>query len=76
MDTGVGIKPETMQNIFLLFDVVRRTGGGVLTGQGIGLGLSLSKQIVEKMGGEIEISSDVGVGTRVAFTVPIRCKNC
>jgi signal transduction histidine kinase len=56
--------------------VVKRTGAGVLAGHGIGLGLSLSKQIVEKMGGEIEIFSDIDIGTRVSFKVPIKCKWC
>lgn len=62
-DTGVGIDPDLAARIFEPFFTTKR--------EGIGLGLFLSKAIVERHGGTIEIEpNDKGHGTLVTFTLP------
>ena len=67
-DTGVGIKPEDLQKIFVLFQQVDTKRNRFI--EGTGLGLSLSKQLVEMMDGTLEVKSEFGVGS--TFTVKIR----
>ena len=67
-DTGVGIKPEDMQKIFVLFQQVDTKRNRNI--EGTGLGLSISKQLVEMMGGSLEVESTPGVGS--TFTVTLR----
>ena len=58
-DTGSGIAPERLGAIFDEFVTTKR--------RGLGLGLAISKRIVEQLGGTIEVQSEVGRGT--AFTL-------
>lgn len=69
-DTGVGIPPETGDLIFEPFFRVKGTRsqrGEASTG----LGLALTRRLVEAQGGTITYESEPGVGTTVRFTVPI-----
>ena len=70
-DTGIGIKPEDMEKLFKKFNMV---GGSSLTkqaGQGSGLGLYLSKNLVELHKGKIWVESEgEGKGTVFTFTLP------
>jgi CheY-like chemotaxis protein len=63
-DSGVGVAAEQLQDIFDPFtqvgDVQRRAGG-------TGLGLAISRQLVRRMGGDIHIESQLGVGSRFWF---------
>ena len=61
-DTGDGIAPEDLPHIFDRFVKVRQ--------EGCGLGLPISKELVEQMGGTLEVSSDVGQGTTVWIAIP------
>jgi signal transduction histidine kinase len=63
-DTGEGVAAEDHQRIFDAF--VRRSGQP----EGTGLGLTLSKQLVELHGGEIWVDSEVGQGSTFGFTLP------
>lgn len=63
-DTGPGLSSEELDHAFEPFRRVERTGAGV---NGAGLGLSLSRQLAKLMGGALEASSALGVGS--CFTV-------
>jgi signal transduction histidine kinase/CheY-like chemotaxis protein len=67
-DTGSGIAPEEMHLLFVPFE---QTETGRKSQQGTGLGLSLTRQFVQLMGGDITVSSTVGKGTIVKFDVPL-----
>ncbi len=66
-DTGVGIAPEYMESIWRPFERGERHDG-----QGSGLGLTITKLLVEILGGEIEVESELGVGStfRVRMMLP------
>ncbi|MGH8514566.1 MAG: ATP-binding response regulator, partial [Gammaproteobacteria bacterium] len=59
-DTGPGIAPEHMERLFTPFD---RLGAGETGIEGTGIGLALSKKLVELMGGRIQARSEVGRGS-------------
>ena len=68
-DTGIGIPPDRLGELFTPFvqadpSIARRYGG-------TGLGLVISRQIVEAMGGSMTVSSEVGVGSTFAFDVEL-----
>jgi CheY-like chemotaxis protein len=69
-DSGVGIPADRLQTIFDPFmqsdNSVARTYGGT------GLGLSISARIVRLMGGEIELESSLGRGSRFSFSLPLQ----
>jgi signal transduction histidine kinase len=64
VDQGAGISRDDLPRLFEPFFTTRRTGSG--------LGLALSRNIVEGLGGSIAIDSTVGVGTTVRIDVPER----
>ena len=66
-DTGVGIPKKEQQRIFEAFQQVDTSSRREY--EGTGLGLSISTQLVDLMGGHIELESEEGVGTEVRFTV-------
>jgi len=67
-DTGIGIAPENHTLIFQRFRQVEITDGREYSGNG--LGLSISKALIEKLGGTITVNSELGKGSYFAFTVP------
>jgi signal transduction histidine kinase len=70
IDTGVGIPPEAMNDLFKKFSQVYNYLQG--KSDGTGLGLSICKQLVEKLGGNIGVESVVGRGSRFWFTVRVK----
>lgn len=68
-DTGKGIPESALGRVFEVFYQVDKSSSA--EDSGTGLGLSISKALVELNGGEINISSQVGVGTLVSFTLPL-----
>jgi signal transduction histidine kinase len=67
-DTGIGIDDESQRRIFEAFyqaDAVRGSSGGV------GLGLHIVQQLVALLGGDLTVSSRVGVGSRFTMRLPL-----
>ncbi|KAF4551413.1 Peroxide stress-activated histidine kinase mak3-like protein [Elsinoe fawcettii] len=69
-DTGIGISEEQKKKLFLPFS--QADSSTARSYGGTGLGLSICKSIIEICGGRIWLSSQVGVGTTVAFTLPFK----
>jgi len=71
-DCGIGMTDDVIARLFTPFasaedpDTAKRQGGG--------LGLTICKQLVEQMGGEIDVDSELGRGTVVRFSVPVEWK--
>ncbi|HBN27178.1 MAG TPA: hybrid sensor histidine kinase/response regulator [Desulfobacteraceae bacterium] len=63
-DTGEGIPKENLEKIFEPFFTTKSPGNGT------GLGLFIIKGIIEKLGGEIDVDSRIGVGTTFCITFP------
>jgi signal transduction histidine kinase len=61
-DTGVGIAPENLPRVFEPYFTTKEVG--------IGLGLALTKQILEQHGAHIDLSSEPGKGTLVRLQLP------
>jgi len=70
-DTGIGMSPDQLERLFTPFEqfhqktfTTKRTGTG--------LGMSITKQLTELMGGEIKVTSQVGAGTEFCATLPFK----
>lgn len=68
-DTGIGMTPDQLKRLFQSFtqadtSTTRKYGG-------TGLGLTISKKLVEMMGGDITVESEAGVGSCFSFKVPL-----
>ena len=67
-DTGAGIPKEKQATLFKRF---AQAGNASMNHQGTGLGLYISKGIIEAHGGTISLTSEEGHGTTFSFTIPI-----
>ncbi len=71
-DTGIGMSKEFLEHVFEPFERERTsTVSGI---QGTGLGMAITKNIVDMMGGKISVESEEGKGT--VFTVSLKFKTC
>jgi len=68
-DTGRGMRPDQLAHLFEPFNRLGMESAGV---EGSGIGLTIARAVVEGMGGQIVVSSEPGVGTRVEVTLPVR----
>ena len=69
IDAGIGITKSDLPKLFGKFVQVSHLAGAEK--QGLGLGLSICKELVERHGGEIWVESEPGVGSRFYFTLPL-----
>ena len=69
-DTGIGMSKEFLKHIFEPF--VQEHAGSRTKFAGTGLGMSIAKKLVEKMGGTITFESEDGVGTTFVIQVPFK----
>jgi PAS domain S-box-containing protein len=68
-DTGIGIRPEDLQRLFREFEQIE--SGTSRRYEGTGLGLALSRKIVELQGGTIMVESEIGKGSAFSVTLPL-----
>ena len=69
-DNGIGMNPEFVQKIFSPFE--RERTSTVSRTQGTGLGMAITKNIVDMMGGTIEVQTEQGKGTEFIVRLPLR----
>lgn len=67
-DTGIGMAPEFLERIFLPFEREDTSMTGTTTG--VGLGMAITQNIVQMMGGQIQVESQQGKGSRFTVTLP------
>jgi signal transduction histidine kinase len=72
-DTGIGIAPEDQQTVFSGF---YRTPEGKTQAKGYGLGLMVSRQILESHGSALKLESQPGKGSRFYFDLPTCPPDC
>ena len=68
IDTGAGISSEEMD---LLFEAFGQTETGRKSQQGTGLGLAISRKYIKLMGGDISVTSIIGMGSTFSFYIPV-----
>lgn len=68
-DTGVGIAADEIPNLFQPFV---QTASGKNSKEGTGLGLPICRQFVQLMGGSLELTSQIGRGSRFSFAIPVQ----
>lgn len=68
-DNGLGISEEDMKHLFEKY--FRSTNDRALAQKGTGLGLTLTKRLIEQQGGKIWVESQLNVGTTFHFTIPL-----
>ena len=68
-DTGIGMRPEEMEILFKPFRQAASNKG--MNSQGMGLGLAITKKLIELHGGSIRVASEWQKGTTVSFKIPM-----
>ncbi|KAH8824835.1 hypothetical protein DL96DRAFT_1467371 [Flagelloscypha sp. PMI_526] len=70
-DTGRGISPEKLETIFREFEQVETSETKASDGGTVGLGLAVVSRIVEQLGGQLRVDSEVGTGSSFSFLIPL-----
>ncbi|WP_179319610.1 PAS domain S-box protein [Winogradskyella helgolandensis] len=73
IDEGIGIKKEDLVRLFMPF--VQLEVGLSRNHEGTGLGLAICKSLIEKLGGTLQVSSELGVGSNFMFKLPLKNSN-
>jgi len=68
IDTGIGISDEDQNKLFEPFDRLGKEGSSV---NGTGIGLTLTKELIELMGGKIGLTSKPGEGSHFYIKIPV-----
>jgi two-component system aerobic respiration control sensor histidine kinase ArcB len=68
-DTGIGVKPEKQQEIFIQFKRLTSSYEGIY--KGTGLGLAIVKQFIDELQGEIYVESKIDMGTKFTCIIPL-----
>ena len=73
-DNGFGMSHDFLEALFLPFEREMRTcaKAGSSSSSGTGLGMTITKNLVELMGGSIDVESELDKGTSIAITLPLR----
>lgn len=69
-DTGIGINKENLARIFEEFR--QEIDGHHRPFEGLGIGLTLAREVIERMGGKINVVSEKGMGSEFSFSIPFR----
>jgi signal transduction histidine kinase/DNA-binding response OmpR family regulator/methyl-accepting chemotaxis protein len=67
-DSGAGISPDEIQ---MIFEPFTQASSGRKIQQGTGLGLAISSQLVELLGGKLDVESTLGEGSKFSFAIPV-----
>eukprot|EP01093_Parvamoeba_rugata_P006625 TRINITY_DN2051_c0_g1_i1.p1 TRINITY_DN2051_c0_g1~~TRINITY_DN2051_c0_g1_i1.p1 ORF type:complete len:132 (-),score=26.21 TRINITY_DN2051_c0_g1_i1:41-436(-) len=73
IDEGVGIQKDDLVRLFMPF--VQLETGLSRSHEGTGLGLAICKNLIEKLGGTLQVSSEIGVGSNFTFKLPLKHSN-
>jgi signal transduction histidine kinase/CheY-like chemotaxis protein/HPt (histidine-containing phosphotransfer) domain-containing protein len=68
-DTGTGMTAEETERVFLPYEQL--ANDPAVSHHGTGLGLTITRELIEQQGGNITVKSQPGTGTRVTFTLPV-----
>lgn len=68
VDSGIGMSDEQLGRLFRPFDRLGREGSGI---EGTGIGLVISRKLVDLMGGRLEVVSSVGLGSTFSLLLPL-----
>jgi len=74
-DTGIGISPNDVGRIFDEFEQVRPSGRGDSLQRGTGLGLAIARKLARLLGGDIEVVSQEGIGSRFTLRLPVASRS-
>jgi signal transduction histidine kinase len=68
-DTGIGIPKDKLEAIFEPFQQVENSAARQY--EGTGLGLPIARKLIDKQGGRMWVTSEIGVGSTFSFTMPV-----